>query len=746
MILYTFAADRVEALKSMTHTLTFRHLRGLFAILVLYLALASAYLSIVPPLEGFDAIAHMNAINYWRQEKRLPQIDLPTNQYSYELLTQPPLYYMVSAVLTSWIDGDDAERYVQESANRYFPGLSSRQSIDLPKMPISVERAMLLARLASLAGGLVAVMATWLWVRVVVPEQRWLPLAVSTVVACNPLFLFVSTSITNDAWAAAATATVIYLVTYLATHPPRSLLPWVLVGAVAGIAALTKYSVLLVALPALFILLQYRLYRPWPRFLLICAALLGGALLTAGWWYGRNLLLYGQPIPLERLSAVITTLERSTIMTPTEAWELLPFLFYSYWGLFVAIFAPERFFVALQWAVLVALIGLPLGLYWHRQQRDYPRALWLALLWFALNLVSMVNYMRLVSYGEQARFLLTATPAIALLLVFGWQSWVPMRYASWLRLLILPAFILLALWPLPTLQSAYSRPPIVSSPQVARPVDAHFRGGMTLSGYAFPAGRALIPKSTLPLTLYLTTEQPVEGDYTFFLQLVDKTDQLLYQYDGVPANGRHPTRQWQPGEIFADTYELAPTSPPITDTVATLILGFYEYEAPTKRLPLLNAGGEEIGDRFVLSKIRLPAAPPQISETATVPLAQWTNGLELLDTSMTPGTDDRYSVQLQWRTTALLPTDYTVFVQFLDATDQIIAQLDEEPRNGQAPTSTWLVNERIDENVELYVPERWSRLIIGLYDAQSGVRLPRLDSPTDIDYFDIPNPRPPQKN
>jgi len=717
-----------------------RQSRGLLAILVIYLALASIYLSIVPPLEGFDAIAHMNAINYWRQEQRLPQIDLPTNQYSYELLTQPPLYYMTSAALSSWIAVDDAERYVRESTNRFFPGLSTRQSIDLPTMPAAVARTMLLARLVSLVGGLVTIVATWLWARVVLPNQRWFPLAVCAVVACNPLFLFISTSITNDAWASAATVMVVYLVTNLSGKPPQSLVPWFLVGAVAGMAALTKYSVLLVALPALIILLQYRLYRPAPRFVAICVALLGGALLTAGWWYGRNLLLYGQPIPLEQLNTVITTLERPTLMTVRDTWDLLPFLFYSYWGLFVATFAPEQFFTVIQWAVLVAVIGLPVGFFGWRQQGAYPRILWLALLWFALNLVSMINYMRLVSYGEQARFLLPAAPAIALLLVVGWQSWVPARYAPPLRLFLLPAFVLFALWPLPTLQMAYSQPPTVSADlltaQGTRPVNAHFLSGMTVAGYALPTGATFVPGQPVPLTLYLTTDQPIAGDYTFFLQLVDEADQLLYQYDGVPANGRHPTRQWQAGELFADTYDLAPTLPLLNDTVATLILGFYDYEVPTARLPLFDAG-DAIGDRLVLGKVRLLATEPQFSATDATPLAQWVKGVDLLDAAVVGPTDEHYTIQLQWRTTALLSSDYTIFVQFLDRADQIIAQFDQEPRNGQAPTSTWLVNERIDETVEIHVPKGWSRVIVGLYDAKTGARLQRLDSLTDTDYYPI---------
>lgn len=731
--------------KQMSWRAPLRNLGGLATVLLLYLALATVYLTVVPPLEGFDAAAHMNAVNYWRQEQTPPMVDLPTNQYSYELLTQPPLYYMLAALATAWLPAKDADGYVRESANRYFPGLSTRQSIDLPGRPMSVEMAMVVARLVSLVGGVLTVGATWLWVRVEVPDQRWLPTAVAAAVACNPLFLFISTAVTNDAWAAAGTVTVIWLMTTTAAQPAAPIRQWLLVGMVAGLATLTKYSTLLVAIPALLILLQYGRYRPFSRFLWIAAALFGGAALTAGWWYGRNLLLYGEPIPLTAMRTVITTLQRPEMLSLTDVWTLLPFLFYSYWGLFVATFAPDRFFGVMQWAVLVALIGLPLSLRWRRRQPISGRMLAVALLWFVVNLVSMVNYMRLVSYGEQARFLLTAAPAIALLLVCGWQAWVPLRLVPALRMALLPALFLLALWPLPTLRDAYAQPPQAPTNTPMRQVHAQFVGGMQLVGYALLQGAALHPGDTLPLTLYFTTDHPITASYTLFIHLVDSEDRLLYQVDGVPFAGRHPPRQWQPGQVFADTYHLTVEARPRADqrqetTLTQLIVGFYEYEAPTKRLTVYDAEGTLIGDRLVLGPIRLLSDEnrvPSGEAAITEPPARWQAGIELLTAQVTEGKTGQYAVDLDWRTTTLLNTNYTVFLQFLNANGEVVAQVDQQPQAGAAPTSTWLVNERIVDTYRLTPPADWAQLIVGFYDAESGERL-RLHTPTpDADYVTL---------
>ncbi|MEZ4656869.1 MAG: glycosyltransferase family 39 protein [Caldilineaceae bacterium] len=708
---------------------------GIWLPLAVYLIIATAYLLAVPPLEGFDAVAHMNAINFYRTERHFPLFDRATGDFSYELIAQPPLYHVLGALATAWLPYDNAAQYVQESANRYFPERSQHQSVILPQLPTAVSRALLVARLVSLLGGVLTVTATWLWVRTVLPDQAWLPTAVTAVVALNPLFLFISTSITNDAWAAAGTVVVIWLVTAAAAREKTPWYHWLLVGVVTGLAVLIKYSVPIVAAPALLILLQYGRQRPIGRFMQIAAMLFAGAVLTAGFWYGRSMLLYGSPIPLAAMSEALIALQRPVLMPLAQVWAILPFLFYSYWGLFVAIFAPEPFLRTVQWMVLLAVVGLPIGLY-RAWGTAVGKLIWLALLWFGLNLLSMINYMRLISYGEQARFLLPGAPALGLLMVLGWQAWLPSRYASGLRVLVLPFFVLLALWPWPTLRAAHALPNAVPAEAAARPIHATFEGGETVIGYTLPAGAALAPGAPLPLTLYLTTAQPIAQDQTLFLHLVDDQDRLLFQFDGVTYAGRHPTRQWRPGEVFRDDYALQLAAPVTADTLATLTVGFYEIGEPNQRLPVFDHTGAEFGDRLVLSKIRVLAAPPRLITTPVQPLAQWAGGIDLLNAAIEPGDSDQIKIALSWRTTALLATDYTVFVQFLNAAGDVVAQRDAPPQAGQAPTSTWLVNEEIVDNYQLAAPASWARLIVGFYNAQNGERLPLATLPAQ-DYFEL---------
>ncbi|MEZ4710795.1 MAG: glycosyltransferase family 39 protein [Caldilineaceae bacterium] len=735
MSTHALEASRAEAALTAPRSPRRVALSGIWLPLIVYLIVAICYLLAVPPLEGFDAVAHMNAINYYRTERHFPLFDRTTGDFSYELIAQPPLYHALGALATAWLPYDNAAQYVQESANPYFPERSQHQSVILPQLPTSVNRALLVARLISLLGGTLAVAATWLWVRTALPDQPWLPTAVTAVVALNPLFLFISTSITNDAWAAAGTVVVIWLVTAAAVQEDTPWYHWLFIGMVTGLAVLVKYSVPIVAAPALLILLQYGRHRPMGRFVQIATMLFAGAALTAGFWYGRSTLLYGSPIPLAAMSEALIALQRPVLMPLAEVWAILPFLFYSYWGLFVAIFAPEPFLRTAQWMVLLAVVGLPIGLY-RAWGTAVGKLIGLALLWFGLNLVSMINYMRLISYGEQARFLLPGAPALGLLMVVGWQAWLPSRNATGLRALVLPFFMLLALWPWPTLRAAHALPDAVSAEAAARPIHATFEGGEVVIGYTLPAGAALAPGAQLPITLYLTTAQPIAQDHTLFLHLVDDEDRLLFQFDGVPDEGRHPTRQWRPGEIFGDTHMLQLSAPMTADTLATLTVGFYEIGEPNKRLPIYDHTGAEIGDRLILGRVRVLAAAPRLSTGAQTPLAQWAGGIDLLKAAVEQGDSDQIKIALTWRTTALLATDYTVFVQFLNAAGDVVAQLDQQPQAGQAPTSTWLVNEEIVDSYQLAAPASWTKLIVGLYNAQNGERLPLATLPAQ-DYFEL---------
>jgi hypothetical protein len=79
---------------------------------------------------------------------------------------------------------------------------------------------------------------------------------------------------------------------------------------------------------------------------------------------------------------------------------------------------------------------------------------------------------------------------------------------------------------------------------------------------------------------------------------------------------------------------------------------------------------------------------------------------------------------------------YAVFAHMLDAESHIVAQHDGLPAGWSRPTSGWLPGEIIVDAHELDlkadVPPGEYALEVGLYDAETKVRLPTLDSSGQI--------------
>ena len=87
---------------------------------------------------------------------------------------------------------------------------------------------------------------------------------------------------------------------------------------------------------------------------------------------------------------------------------------------------------------------------------------------------------------------------------------------------------------------------------------------------------------------------------------------------------------------------------------------------------------------------------------------------------------------LYWKT--LRPTDipYTVFTHLLDGEGKVRGQRDGVPVDGTRPTTGWAVGEIIVDRYEISVdgdtPEGTCQIEIGLYDPESGDRMPAFDA------------------
>jgi hypothetical protein len=99
-------------------------------------------------------------------------------------------------------------------------------------------------------------------------------------------------------------------------------------------------------------------------------------------------------------------------------------------------------------------------------------------------------------------------------------------------------------------------------------------------------------------------------------------------------------------------------------------------------------------------------------------------------------------LSLLWRALRPLTKNYTVFVQILSPSGQLVWQSDRQPMNGARATSSWKPDEPIRDNYGFVLPEDWAagsyRVIVGMYEWPSLKRLSvRGAGQPERDYIEL---------
>jgi uncharacterized membrane protein len=236
--------------------------------------------------------------------------------------------------------------------------------------------------------------------------------------------------------------------------------------------------------------------------------------------------------------------------------------------------------------------------------------------------------------------------------------------------------------------------------------------------------------------------KPIDGDLRLYLGYFDTELNPLHdsQFYQPAAVLWYPTSMWTPGEpvhVRSLPWTLA------ADRFA-LGIGVYDGEegwnngarlpitALEPAVPVLEQGtlarvnGYRRNGDGVWQPVG-PAAPPQRTLDAGFGNAIRLDGVTL------PGqakAGDAVPFTLHWHATAPVTTDNSAFVHLLDAGGNKVAQLDWTPHDtiSQLPTTSWPVDWPVADRQTLPLPPELApgdyTLIAGLYDWQTGVRLP----------------------
>lgn len=228
----------------------------------------------------------------------------------------------------------------------------------------------------------------------------------------------------------------------------------------------------------------------------------------------------------------------------------------------------------------------------------------------------------------------------------------------------------------------------------------------------------LHPESGGTLNVWWNALRHPTQPYQIQIELVDPTGQAISKLSQPLSYA--PADTWQKGQVVRERYPL------VLDRGA--VAGNYRL-----RLSLLAPDGSAIVRPLDMGSVSVQSRPrtydlPPIDHPLNMKLGQ-NIMLRGYSWSRPAGADNsELQVTLYWQALDSGAGQYKVFVHVVDDSGHVVAQHDEFPAAGTAPTESWLPGEVVVDTHLLNVPSGGPyRLVTGLYDPSNGQRLPVWD-------------------
>lgn len=584
--------------------------RAAWLLLAVYTALALAYNFAQPPFEPSDEQYQFGYIRYLVEHGQLP-IARAGELTGYH---HPPLYFALAALLAAPFPAADLPEY-ETRINPYARYRHWEPSLDNKNLYIhgpwdgwpfhDTALAVHVTRLISLLCGLLTVALTYQLAHSLWGEDA--ALTAAGLLAFTPMFTSLSGALQNDMGATALGAVLLWLgVDY--AHTGLTVRRAALLGAVGGAAMLMKLTAAFL-LPPLALLIGWMGWRAGGgrQALTWLAAFSVSAAVVSGWWFARNLALYGDP------TAVNINLENFGGQTSwwegVRLWpEMVPYAWTTFWGRIGhgGIVLYDGMYQVLAGLALLAAVGF-----------FYPRHPKPALVGFTFLVLAaifcflgLMLYLTLSPTGANGRYAYPALPAYMSLLAAGLLNLVPEKlrrataYALCGGMFVFSASVLIFF-----VAPAYAPPPTMAQlPATATPLNANLGGTARIHGYQLSTSEAR-PGERVTVTIYWEPLSLTDRPYSVYLHLL-AGDMLIAQRDTYPGLGRAPTTAWPVGQLFADEYlVIIPEDAPAV--TAEWKVGLWQAETGDYAFAL-EANGEPVdsGVRFGSFQITNPAPSP----------------------------------------------------------------------------------------------------------------------------------------
>jgi 4-amino-4-deoxy-L-arabinose transferase-like glycosyltransferase len=737
------AQNSREARKPETTSAKVTRIAGFPVILLTFLVLALYYNVSTPIFEAPDELQHCAFVAWLADMGTLPQINAQNPGLMAQEGAQAPLYYWLAATLLGRLPHDQADKLAVPNPHANIgeplrPDNKNRVLHDMAQEGWPYQGTALFVHVVRALSTLMAVgtvCAIYCIGRIAFPDRAGLAYGAMGLAAFTPQFLFLSSSVSNDNLVILiASWVLVVLALWLKMQQRPGLVQLGVLGALLGLGVLAKMSGLLLWPLAAGVLVWLAWRSRGFRWLLWAFPVVFSiALALCGWWFLRNLRLYGD---LTGTSVLLQTLGGRRDALPSNLAGILAEFRgfrYSLWALFgwFNILAPEGFYLIVDAMVTLGLVGCCIFLF--RSLRRQPRAtceiLGLLLIWLGLMAAGVLRWAVLIS--SQGRLLYPALSTIALVLVVGWAQLLPSRSRWPLGILGLAAWAVCAgLCAAFVIRPAYALPKRVRALDELSPVPSglqvRYEGCCELVGFV-PPDEPAHPGDWVGLTLVWRALEPVDQNYSLFVHARTTDGQLVGQLDTLHGSGMYPTGLWHPGEIIADKIFVPVLRRADTPGLIRFQVGLYE-RATMETLSASSSDGALLETVFAGEAALVPFHWPK---PRTDPMIDTVfeqrirlSAVEQSEAVLHAG--EAVTLTVQWEALGRIDEDYTGFIHLVSPLGQDVAQDDHPPLGGRFPTRLWDRGSVVYDPYRIDLPkdlkkgayEFWA----GLYDG-SGRRL-----------------------
>lgn len=710
--------------------------------LITYILLAILYATVTPIFEVSDEVSHYPLVDYIATHGELPVQDINRpHAWDWEA-AQPPLYYVLAALLVTpfdrsdlytnhWIPNPHAQVGISDTTHNRNVMVHDWEAQSFPWQgtPLHVR----IVRGFSIVLSAASVWFIFAIGRQLAPQTPGIAALMMALTAFNPMFIAIGASVNND-----------NLVTLLLT---LSLVigfsiwqdgftwsrAWVL-AIVCVLAAGSKlsgtYALVIAGLTIMLMAYQRRLTVRQLLLVGLIFVLLWGILL--GWWYLRNWQLYDDPLGNTHMAKTVGLRQPSISMIELLRDEWFSF-YVAYWGGFglLTYTAPPLLFYYTGMLIGLAVLG---GL-WAASRIVQHHVAWAASVPFLLLMlllgmgVAGVISWSLLTPASQGRLLFPFNASIVALLAFGLHRLLRSRLALVTTLPIGGLAVYCGMWIIP---AAFALPPTVDEvPANAQRIQVSF-DAITLLAVEIDEEPITHADPTLKATLYWQTA-PTNHPLSYFVVVYGRNHGgelvVLGKRDSYPCYGLCATDRWPTNRIYAEEISIELDQWPDDLDLPLqprLHIGMRD-NATNTTLSAQDIANTTLDAVFVHGG-RIIAPHVHHRDHLAVEFA---NMARLYDVQVQQ-TGNAMVVDVRWEPLQPQAQDLTVFVQLIRPNEPqpVLTNGDRPPRQGWWPTSDWIPHNTFSDHYVLPldgIPSGEYELLIGWYHPQTFMRVPVRD-------------------